>query len=309
MDLVHSDGSPLSPRVAKAFRDENADRIQGFLTRASERWNAGIDEILGTHLSTPHPLQALQFEPRLFLVPKPAPFVPRKAGLLGLLWPPRRKRIEEENETRRRDWDALVLGWQEERRGHVDLEAGRERDYRTGRHSDVEAMERVFEDRLALLTWPRETEVSYQIRDSHRVLWLDVDFPEVEDMPREQASSAARGLKLNVRNKSDAQVRREYMQHIHAVLFRLLGEAFHSLPTLQEVVASGYSQRADPTTGHIRDDYLISVKVNRDAWSKLNFQNLEALDVVASFERFDLRRKMTKTGIFTPIDPHVEGEA
>jgi hypothetical protein len=307
--LVDSDGSPVPARRAKLFRDQNADQIQAFLERACERWNAGIDEILGVHIGTPDPTQPLKYEARPFPNPKPDPFVPRKVGFLGLLWRPRRERIEQENEARRNVWDAAVAEWHDVKRRHDEREEARRQDYELNRLSNVAAMERVLEDRLSALDWPRTTAVSYQVRDEGQRLWLDVDLPEIEDMPTERASPAARGLKLNIRSKSDTQVRREYMQHIHGVLFRIVGEVFRALPTLVEVVASGYSQRQDPTTGHTRDDYLVSARITRRDWSELNFQHLDAVDVVASFERFELRRKMTKTGIFTPIEPHVEGEA
>jgi hypothetical protein len=304
---VAEDGSPLSPRLARAFREQNAGAIEAFLARATERWNNGIDEMLTVHLATPDPGTAAEFSGRAFPVPRPDDFVPRSAGFLGLVWPPFRRRVSEANESRRQGWSDELAAWDEERLQHEADEARRKDDYERGRYSDTDSMERVLAERLAALDWPRETEVSFQVREGGEVCWLDVDLPEIEDVPAARAVPAARGLKVNVRKKSDTQVRGEYMQHIHGVLFRIIGEVFHCLPTVQQVVASGYSQRPDPATGHVRDDYLLSVRVQRDQWGALHFGNLAAIDVTASFEQMDLRRVMTKTGMFTPIEPHVEG--
>jgi len=66
---------------------------------------------------------------------------------------------------------------------------------------------------------------------------------------------------------------------------------------------SAYSQRPSNTTGQVGDDYLYSVRVQRPDWESINFGNLAAIDVVEAFSRFDLRRSMTKTGVFKPVAP------
>lgn len=132
---------------------------------------------------------------------------------------------------------------------------------------------------------------------------IDVDLPEAEDMPTEQATVAARGLKLNTKTRSEAQKRKEYMNHVHGIAFLLIGQVYASLPVVQRVVISGYSQRPDKATGQISDDYLFSVRVSRQEWSQLNFDNLAALDVPTCLGNFEIRRNMTKTGVFTPIEP------
>lgn len=307
--LVDPNGDPVPPRITRMFREQNADRIHSFLESTCENWNAGIDAILTVHFDTPNPADSLEFEKRPFAEPAPDPFEPRRLGFLGTFWRSRRERIEQENEAGRKAHASAMAEW-EARRNQFEAEArARQQDYEVLRHTDVAAMERVLEQRLATIAWPRTTEVSYQILDGGQELWLDVDLPEVEDMPTQRATPAARGLKINIKTKSETQIRREYMQHVHGVLFRIVGEVFFALPVVGTVIASGYSQRPDPATGHVRDDYLVSAKIVRSEWVQTNFANLETLDVVACFDRFDLRRKMTKTGIFTPIEPHIEGRS
>ena len=53
----------------------------------------------------------------------------------------------------------------------------------------------------------------------------------------------------------------------------------------------------------IQDDYLYSVRVDRGKWSGINFQNLKNIDVVDALTRFELRRNMSKTGVFMAIQP------
>jgi hypothetical protein len=75
------------------------------------------------------------------------------------------------------------------------------------------------------------------------------------------------------------------------------------LPTIQRVTLSGYSQRKSRTTGHEAEEYLFSVKVQRDQWEGINFAALNSIDVMDALSRFELKRQMTKTGVFTAVQP------
>ncbi|WP_419614886.1 hypothetical protein [Thiolapillus sp.] len=49
---------------------------------------------------------------------------------------------------------------------------------------------------INLLSWPRETIISYEIRNDGKDIWLDVDLPEIEDIPNKIATIAATRRKL-----------------------------------------------------------------------------------------------------------------
>jgi hypothetical protein len=93
------------------------------------------------------------------------------------------------------------------------------------------------------------------------------------------------------------------LNHIHGIGFRIIGEALAALPNAQQVVLSAFSQRPNPATGHVGDEYLYSVRVDRDSWSRIAFDGLQNLDVVEALAQFELRRNMTKTGRFKAIEP------
>jgi hypothetical protein len=76
-----------------------------------------------------------------------------------------------------------------------------------------------------------------------------------------------------------------------------------SEPSISKVIFSGYSQRPNKKTGDIMNEYLYSIRVTRDKWEKINFNNLDAIDVPMCFEEFELRRNASKTGSMTPIEP------
>jgi hypothetical protein len=167
-------------------------------------------------------------------------------------------------------------------------------------------MEVQLEDTLHEIAWPRETLVAAELLDGGNTVMIDVDLPEIEDMPNKTAGVPARGMKLAVKDMSATQVQKLYMRHIHSIGFRIIGEAFAALPQTRRVILSGYSQRRDKATGQASDEYLYSVRVDRAAWAGIDFTpaGLNNLNVVESFGRFDLRRTMSKTGVFKTIEPY-----
>lgn len=156
---------------------------------------------------------------------------------------------------------------------------------------------------IRALTWPRDTAVSFDIENT--TVLLDVDLPEIEDMPTVQPTVNKKELRLVFKDRAQTQRRKEYLTHLHAVAFRLLGEVFATLPGITDVNLSAYSQRPDPRTGQIRDDYLLSVQVSRPQWEQINFTNLPSVDVIACFDLFNVRRKISKSGELAPIEPFV----
>ena len=127
-------------------------------------------------------------------------------------------------------------------------------------------------------------------------------------MPNRTASVPQRGMRLSIKELSVTKVQRLYAAHVHGVAFLLIGETFAALPLVQQVVLSGYSQRRSATTGQINDDYLLSVRVRRDEWSRIDFDQLQEIDVVEALAQFEMRRTMSKTGIFKAVEPIAANE-
>ena len=112
-----------------------------------------------------------------------------------------------------------------------------------------------------------------------------------------------RGIGVSVKELSDTALRKLYMAHVHGMGFRLIGEGFACAPSVETVVLSGFTQVTNAATGRVEDKYLYSVKVKREAWGAIHFGNLGQVDPVEALAAFELRRDMTKTGIFGAIKP------
>nr|BDD45869.1 hypothetical protein 18 [Desulfobulbaceae bacterium] len=292
----------LPPQMKKHALEQHSEEISSFLQEKANQLNEGIEDILNIHLHTPPPEQSQTFKPRPFKTKKPTKPSLKQIGFLDKLIKSKAKKIEEENQLKMDEYDEELKLYEINRKKHFQSEEERENNF-FSRMSNSEEMSSFLESYLTNIEFPRETLISFDLNIDTKTVFIDIDLPEIEDLPNQQATISKSGLKINVKERSDTQKRKDYMNHIHGVGFLIIGHVFASLPKIESVVCSGYSQRMSNTTGNVEDEYLYSVKVNREDWSKMNFSNLEAISMPECLGSFDIKRNMTKTGLFKPIEP------
>lgn len=298
-----AEGNAVSEHVVEAAKKQNKDNILALIQRKCDDINAGIQALSAIHLHTPSCASRPTFTDTPFPEQQPAAPRLRKPTILHKLFKKLMLRLEAQNADALSDFSALLKAWSNNQSHHAQQEQERRRLIEEGIYTSVSDMETWLEENLLDIGWPRETSISLEMLEDGSCVLLDVDLPEIEEMPSAIASVPGRGLKLSLKDMSATAVQKLYMAHIHAVAFRMVGETFAALPKASTVVFSGYSQRPDKATGRITDEYLFSVRVGRGAWSDIDFGSLADIDVVEALARFDLRRQMTKTGIFKAIEP------
>lgn len=303
IELLDGEGNVLPPDIqAAAWKHLRA----GLLEQLTERCNvlrADIESLARLHEQTPPPEPVLECRREDFAEAEPeAPGVQPYHWLWRLL-PWHRRRVDQTNEAAHRKYVEVRRRWLSERAAHDRAEEARRRLYRQRDDGSGAGIEEFMSAHLATLQWPQDTAVDLKFDPGQGRAYLDVDFPEIEDLPEGTPEPAPRTRELRIKRFSEAARRRLYAAHIHSVLFRLIGEAFRTSENVREVVASGYSQRPDRATGAIEDEYLISVQVSRNAWRDIDFSNLMQVDPIEAVTRFPHVRKMTKTGIFRRIEP------
>jgi len=296
-------GAPVSEELIETAKKQRGDAIRALIQGKCDEINAQVEALGLLHLDVPSPHQHPTYASQAFAIPQPSLPTPKRPGFLDKLIKSRLTRIEAQNAAAQAHHLNELAEWQKARAAFDATESGRRELFELAVAGKPASMEAFFAEVLNDIVWPRETEVSFEVRDEGKELAFDVDLPELEDMPRKTASVPTRGFRLSVKDLSPTAVQKMYAQHVHSIGFRLLGEAFGMLPTVERVNLSGYSQRKNRATGHASDEYLFSVKVQRHQWESLNFEALDSIDVTEAFSRFELRRQMTKTGIFTAIEP------
>ena len=271
-------GGPLPPHLVKRVREQFSDGIAQLLESSCERFNADLAALSAIHVSAPAPTIPHGYNAMPFIEAAPSSPEPLKLGLLERLFRGRRERARDAYQRAQSEHEGRLAEWTQRADAHAKLEAWRQSLIEHGRHESLDGIAEYLEFVFASLAWPRETLVAVGVEGplTTPTVWLDVDLPEIKDMPRETATVAARGLKLNIKNRSDVQNRRDYRQHVHGVLFRLIAETFSAIPSAARVVASGYTQRSDRGTGKVADEYVLSAAVGRADWSLIDFGNVAA---------------------------------
>jgi hypothetical protein len=294
------DGQPLAQRQLKLLREQHGEMISQWLQGAVAELNSDYEACVNLHLQTPAPAN-----PRWLALPsfdEEQPNAPalRNVGLLDRLLL-RRHRIEVENAMRSEEQE--LSSWNQRAAEHLQfidewrsLSEGVVRGDRT-------AMEAVLGRILSTLPWPRETNVNFDFREDGAALDLDVDLPEIEDMPTRIATVAGRGIRVNFQKRSEAKTRQDYLRLVYGTAFRVAGEVFANLPRVLEATVSEFTQRTDPQTGNIRDDYVLSVRIHRPEWEAINFEQLEAIEPGEALARFQIIRSPDRSGRLRRIDP------
>jgi hypothetical protein len=308
--FLDSSGKPASPYLVEQAKKQQRDVIAKLIQETCDKINGQIEALGRLHYETPDPRRKPQFVAPSFEVAKPVAPVLAPLGFLDRLIPSRKARIEAANQEAAARHAAELHDWTVQKADFEKAVARRKLLVERLIYQSDDAMEIFLEESLHDIVWPRETMVALEVRSDEggRGAMLDIDLPEFEQLPTKFASVPSRGLKLSVKDLSAAKLKRLYADHVHGIVFRMVGEAFAALPAIGWVTAAGYSQRRDPATAQLRDEYLLSVRVDRAAWEENDFGHLGAIDVVEALARFDLRRDMTKAGQIRAITPHAASD-
>lgn len=336
-------GQPLEPKLRQRLLSDFKADIQEWLDVQVERINGDMDLLLNPHLDMPssdNPPPEYPAQPFTELQPvKPQltalQIQPEQPQQLKINWidrlvPGRKQRLTEAWQQAEDQWREDIQRWEQEKSAleqqhaaiisNYELELTRWRTLKTAhdaqQHEDAnnflqrlktdpEVMAATLQAELEALDWPRETLIDFELDDTGQLLKLDVDLPEIEDFPQQEARLGARELRLVLKKKSQSQLRQEYARHIHGVLLRIIGTAFSTL-NVQQLSISGYSQRLNPATGYVEDEYLLSAKVARSTFEQINFNNLEDVDPILALDRFELTRDMSNSFILRCIKPNSE---
>lgn len=303
LSFIDDSGSPVSEHLVEIAKKQNREAILGLIQRKCDEINEQIEALGRLHHDTPDCRQPPRHPPQPFDESPPVAPKPRKAGFFGYVFKSLRDKAEQENLDARTEHERALEGWYRRQLAHEQQQTARKRFVEQEILIETGAMERFLEERFQEIVWPRETNVSFELTSDGCHALLDVDLPEIEHMPTRLAAVPARGLRLSVKELSPTRLRKLYMEHVHGILFRLVGETFAALPTVKTVVASGFSQRNNPATGQIQDDYLLSVRIDRERWAEINFGRLEVIDVVEALMQHEIVRKVLRSGALQSISP------
>lgn len=148
---------------------------------------------------------------------------------------------------------------------------------------------------------PVSISAQFEFRPADGVFMVDLDLPEIEDLPSETSEQLKNG-NLKVKPKTQKALRAEYAQCVFGLGVLVASHLFDISPRIEEIVLSGYTQRRDKE-GEMGNDYIYSIRFNRERFYDVDYETMDPESFCMSFEN---RCKTTTTKIFKTIDPYEE---
>ena len=147
--------------------------------------------------------------------------------------------------------------------------------------------------------------LDFSFDQEYETLYVDLDLPEVEDIPRRKAEYLPSG-NVSFKQKTQKEVQLDYIQCICGLAFLVAGRFFNVNCNIKYIQISGYTQRVNKATGEDGDDYVYTVFFDKESFSRLIIENIDPL---LAMRQFPCRIKASVTGILSSIIPFpVPGE-
>lgn len=158
---------------------------------------------------------------------------------------------------------------------------------------DADAIADALIESLGALAWPAETNIALAFAGGR--LLLDVDLPEIEDMPDSLWSAVHSRLELTQKPMSKKDHAALYLDHVCSILMRLIGHGFAATHDIKTVAVSAYTQRA-ASTGRIEDEYVATIEIDRGDWSEVDLSAVGRIDPHQLLRRFGAKIETNARG-------------
>ena len=169
--------------------------------------------------------------------------------------------------------------------------------FRTFASQGKEETEKRIDSWLESVDFPFEFDIQYDIQDG-RIL-IDLDLPEIEDIPIMTTQTMASGI-VKIKEKTKKEIKQNYSDCVFGLAIYFASGFFNVAMAYNEVILSAYTQRRN-NKGKINDDYILSVKFDRIGFSKLNYRN-SAMSNCMKFENICLQNADMSFKVIEPFE-------
>ncbi|MBR6872117.1 MAG: DUF4236 domain-containing protein [Ruminococcus sp.] len=166
-------------------------------------------------------------------------------------------------------------------------------------NGDEEVINSAVESWISSCVLPVEINVDYEWFQGQHLMYLDVDLPEIEDIPENEVVKQSNG-NLKEKKKTQATLKQEYVNLVFGLAVFISANIFNISPAIYYITISGYTQRRNKI-GDISDEYIYSIKFIRSVFEKTNLQYINPKDFCMTFEN---RCNMTTTMLMKKIVPY-----
>ena len=158
--------------------------------------------------------------------------------------------------------------------------------------------EQDLEDWLAESEAPIEFAIQTEVLEDKGVIMIDLDLPEIEDMPQNALAELADGT-IKIKKKTKKQQYEDYRTCVFGLGEYVASHAFGVVPQAKKIVVSAYTQRRDEKTGDLLDVFIYSVVFEREAFTK-GYQEKDPYDFCGGLKS---RFYVLASGVMKEIAP------
>jgi len=163
---------------------------------------------------------------------------------------------------------------------------------------DAAKAEQDLEDWLSESEAPIEFSIQTEIVPDKGMVMIDLDLPEIEDMPQNVLSELADGT-VKIKKKTKKQQYEDYRTCVFGLGEYVASHAFAVVPQAQKIVVSAYTQRRDEKTGDLLDVFIYSVVFDRGVFTK-DYQDKDPYDFCSGLKS---RFYVLASGVMKEIAP------
>lgn len=132
--------------------------------------------------------------------------------------------------------------------------------------NDSDEIDARIEAWTSTLVFPFEYDIEYEVVGTD--LWVDLDLPEIEDMPDKVAKELKSG-EVKVEQKSKKAQKEDYYRCVLGLALYLASGLFECAIGIERIILSAYTQRKN-SKGVTTDDYIYSVKFPREKMEEID---------------------------------------
>jgi len=265
-------------------------------------------------------LQPHQYVPKQFLLPMPTyesvQIMLRqeaKRCVQGSIFAVKQKRDQYVAENLQMRYNNAMMAWENQRKEFLESEERQKseeeaeffEEYAEQKEflqnlidGDEDTISEIFDEWIENCQLPVEIDVNYEWKRETNTMMLDVDLPEIEDIPENKMTLTQAG-NLKEKKKTQGEIREEYATLVFGLAVFVSSNAFNVSPAIDKIIISGYTQRRNKE-GDLKDDYIYSIKFTRNMFEKKNVALVEPKGFCMTTEN---RCNMTNTSLFKAIQP------
>ena len=164
---------------------------------------------------------------------------------------------------------------------------------------DAEQAEQAVEDWLCEVQAPVEFAVQTEAVPGKRLMMVDLDLPEIENMPADRLAQLANGT-VKLKKKTQKELREDYKTCVFGLGQFVAGSVMVLVPAAERVAVSAYTTRRSDTTGEAEDVFIYSVVYEREKMAAVCAQD----DPCAACGELRSRYILLASGLLKPISPY-----